>query len=102
MAPMSWLIERRLSATTNKLRSLRSELDIANAQLDQMSDEASDQHLRAMVSDSPADRLDSRDSTRHANSLAAHRAKIIESIADVERRQDELLDQLAAKSRPSN
>ena len=99
---MSWLIERRLSATTDKLRSLRSELAIADAQLDQMSDEASDHRLRAMVSDSPADRMDSRDSDRHANSLAGHRAKIIEMIADVERRQDQLLDQLAAKSRPSN
>jgi paraquat-inducible protein B len=96
---MSWLIQRRLMATNNKLRSLRSELDIANAQLEQMNDEASDQQLRAMMSESPADRLDSRDSTRHASSLAAHRAKLVGSISDVERRQDQLLDQLAAKRR---
>jgi hypothetical protein len=35
-----------------------------------------------------------RDADRHAEAMARHRADVVASIADLERRQDELLDRL--------
>jgi hypothetical protein len=86
------MVERRLRQTTARLRGLREELRIIDEQLEQLADEADDYGLRSLVSESPADRHDHREAKSHAEAMATHRAHVVQSIAELERRQDELLD----------
>ena len=48
------------------------------------------------MSETPLADHEARDARRHAEALARHREHLIESIVDLERRQDELLDEMAA------
>lgn len=91
-----WLVERRLSSVGGRLRALREELRVIDEQLHQLADEADDTRLRSMVSDSPFAGREHTDARRHADAMAAHRADLLRSIAELEQRQDELLDQLTA------
>lgn len=91
-----WLVERRLSGIGSRLRSLRDELAVADEQFAHMADDADDHRVRALVSETQAAGNDFRDAQRHAEALGAHRARLREQIAELERRQDELLDQLTA------
>jgi len=91
-----WLVERRLGSVSTRLRSVREELRIIDEQLAQLSDEADDTRIRALVSESPLAGRDHHDAQRHADAMAAHRAELVRSITELERRQDELLDQMNA------
>jgi small-conductance mechanosensitive channel len=92
-------IERRLKATSSRLRSSREELVIIDEQLAHLADEAADSSLRAMVSDTPGVSYEARKAEEHAAAMAQHRAKVVASIEELERRQDELLDELGALRR---
>jgi chromosome segregation ATPase len=89
-----FLVERKLSQLTDRLRSLRDELAVIDEQLAQLSDEADDHRLRALVSETPLADRDFREAHRHVDAMARHRAEVVEQISRFERRQDELLDQL--------
>ena len=89
-----WLVERRLKSVAKRLRSLREEIRVIDEQLEQMADEADSTGLRALVSDSPEAGRDAREASAHADAMRRHRSKVVEEIASLERRQDELLDQL--------
>jgi hypothetical protein len=91
-----WLVKRQLSGTTSRLRALREELQVVNEQLLYLADDASDDRLRSIVSESPSDARDSRDSGRHASAMSGRRDEIVHKIAELERRQDELLDQFSS------
>jgi predicted nucleic acid-binding Zn-ribbon protein len=91
-----WLVERRLSGVSQRLRDLREELRVIDEQANQLNDEADDTRIRAMVSETPLAGVEFRDAQRHADAMTAHRADIVHKIAELERRQDELLDQLTA------
>ena len=86
------LIERRLDDVGRRLRKLREELRIVDEQLEHLSAEADDTEIRALVSETPMAESEHRSARRHADAMAAHRARILGSIAELERRQDELLD----------
>jgi hypothetical protein len=47
------------------------------------------------VSDNPEASIEAREAGAHAGAMRRHRAHVIDEIASLERRQDELLDQLA-------
>ncbi|MEY2974170.1 MAG: hypothetical protein RIR49_590 [Actinomycetota bacterium] len=97
MAGMSrWRIERRLSEVSARLVALRAELAQVDEQFAVVNAEAEDHAIRALVSETPLADQEARDTRRHAEALARHRAHLIESIGDLERRQDELLDEMAA------
>lgn len=89
-------IERQLKKTSKRLVSLRDELRIIDEQLQQLRDEAADAELRAIVSETPGVGYEHRKAAEHADAMAAHRAHVVDEIAQLERRQDELLDQLSA------
>jgi hypothetical protein len=91
-----WLVKRRLTGITTRLRALREELHIVDEQIIYMADDADDDRLRSMVSESPLDAQTARDSGRHASAMSTRRANIVQQIAELERRQDELLDQLGS------
>jgi chromosome segregation ATPase len=89
-----WLVERRLIGVGDRLRALREELRVVDEQLDQLAAEADEARIRALVSETPLADVEFRDADRHAEAMARHRADVVASIADLERRQDELLDRL--------
>ena len=88
------LTERRLRETSDRLRHLRAELAIVDEQFDAMNDDAENLGLRALVSETPGADVDYREARRHADAMSRHRDEIVSSIAQLEARQDELLDRL--------
>jgi hypothetical protein len=90
----NWLVERRLSQVSVRLKSLRSELAVIDEQMAHLADDADDQAIRALVSETAGASYEARDARRHVEALAKHRAHVVEEIASLEVRQDELLDRL--------
>jgi hypothetical protein len=88
------LVERRLAEVGSRLRSLRDELRVIDEQLLQLAGEADDTRLRAMVSETPLSEREYRDAQRHADAMAKRRSEVVATIAELETRQDELLDRL--------
>jgi signal recognition particle GTPase len=93
----SWLLERKLSQTASRLKSFRAELAQIDEQLAVVADEADDQELRALVSETPGASFEANDARKHADAMARHRQHVVDSMRELERRQDELLDKLTSK-----
>jgi len=92
----SWLITRRLRASSRRLVALREELRVIDEQAMYLGDDAADAELRAIVSDSPMDRSEAHEAGGHAAAMARHRAHVVGEIARLEVEQDRLLDQLGS------
>ena len=90
----SWLVERRLSQVGARLKSLRAELGIIDEQLSHLGDDADDQAIRALVSETPGASFEARDAATHVDAMIKHREHVVTEIADLEVKQDELLDQM--------
>lgn len=90
----SWLTERRLTQVATRLRSLRDELATIDEQLNHLADDAGDLAVRALVSDSPAASVESNDARKHVDAMRRHRGHVVAEIAQLETRQDHLLDRL--------
>jgi len=93
----SWLLERRLTQTSTRLRALRDELAMVDEQLRSLADEADDLALRALMSETPSASFESNDARRHADAMARHRRHVTDSITELEQLQDQLLDKLSAR-----
>jgi septal ring factor EnvC (AmiA/AmiB activator) len=92
-----WLVERKLSESSERLRQLRAELGVVDEQLAFLTDAAEETRLRAMVSETPMADREHRDAQKHADAMARHRAQLTTQIAELERSQDELLERLFAE-----
>jgi hypothetical protein len=92
----SWLLERRLSQNAARLKSLRTELAQIDEQLAVFADDADDSAIRALVSETPGAAHEANDARKHADAMSRHRQHVIDSIRDLELKQDELLDKLTA------
>lgn len=92
----SWLVHRRLAQGSDRLRRLRDELAMVEEQLAVVVEDAEDHELRALVSETPAAAFEANDARKHADAMRRHRDHVAERIAELERRQDQLLDSLAA------
>jgi hypothetical protein len=90
----SWLVRRRLTHVSNRLRTLRDELAVVEEQLAHLRDDAEDLAVRALVAESPAASVESNDAHKHVDAMLRHRQHVMAEIAELELRQDELLDQL--------
>ena len=90
----SWLMRRRLSQVSNRLRTLRDELAMVDEQLAHLRDDADDLAVRALVSETPAASVESNDARRHVDAMVRHRQHVMAEITDLELRQDQLLDEL--------
>ncbi len=90
------LVERRLSKTGARLKSLRAELSVIDEQLLYLGDDAEDQAIRALVSETPGAGAEARDAQNHVDAMRRHRAHVVDEIAELEARQDELLDKLTS------
>ncbi|HSH10210.1 MAG TPA: hypothetical protein VLA10_00365 [Ilumatobacter sp.] len=92
----SWLVQRRLSQNVVRLKSLRAELAQIDEQLDVFAGDADDQAIRALVSETPGATQEANEARKHADAMRRHRRHVADSIADLEIRQDELLDKLTS------
>lgn len=90
----TWLVERRLSQVGARLKTLRAELSVIDEQMISLADDADDQDIRALVAETAGASFEARDARRHVEAHARHRAKVVEEIAALEVRQDELLDRM--------
>jgi 3-deoxy-D-manno-octulosonate 8-phosphate phosphatase KdsC-like HAD superfamily phosphatase len=90
----SWLVERRLTQVGARLKSLRTELGIIEEQLGHLGDDADDQAIRALVSETPGASFEARDARRHVEAMLKHRAHVLSEIAGLEQKQDDLLDRM--------
>lgn len=90
-----WLVERRLSESSERLKRLRGERQVADEQLAFLEESAEEARMRALVSETPLAEQESREAQRHAEAMARHRSELDVEIQELERSQDELLDRLA-------
>jgi hypothetical protein len=90
----SWRTERRLTQVAARLRALRDELAMIDEQLTHLIDDADALALRALVSETPAASFESNDARKHVDAMRRHRAHVVAEIAELELRQDQLLDRL--------
>jgi uncharacterized coiled-coil DUF342 family protein len=90
----TWLTERRLTQVASRLRSLRDELAMIDEQLVQFNDDAEELSLRALMSETPLASHESNEARKHADAMRKHWAHVSAEIAELEQRQDQLLDQL--------
>lgn len=86
--------ERRLTQVASRLRALREELAMVDEQLAHLVDDADDLALRALVSETPAASFESNDARKHADAMLRHRQHVVAEVAELEQRQDQLLDRL--------
>ena len=93
------LVERRLTQVSERLKELRAELVVADEQLAFLVDAAEDSRLRALVSETPLADREHAEAQKHADAMARHRADVQASIAELEQKQDELLDRLVSEAR---
>jgi len=88
------IIERRLSDAHQRLVRARSELAVLDEQLVVVNEIADDTRLRALVSETPVASKEHDEATRHATVMLQTRTALLALIAELERRQDELLNRL--------
>ena len=87
-------LERRLSEAHDRLMRARTELAILDEQLVVVNEMADDTRLRALVAETPVATKEYDEASRHATVLAQNRNTLVDRIAELQRRQDELLDRL--------
>ncbi len=88
-------IERRLNVISSQIRGLRDDLRESDHQSRQLSDEADDARLRALVSETPLAEREHRQADRHAERLRRHRERSQTRIRELEQEQNDLLDRIS-------
>src|SRR5205807_1151690 len=91
------LVERRLIEVNSRLKRVRGELAVVDEQLAALADAADEARIRYLVSETPLADRELREARRHADAMARSRVAVMESIAELERAQDELLDRLVTE-----
>jgi hypothetical protein len=87
-------LERRLSDAHDRLVRARNELAILDEQLVVVNEIAEDTRVRALVAETPVASKEYDEASRHATVMAQNRITLLDRIAELQRRQDELLDRL--------
>jgi hypothetical protein len=93
-----WLVERKLTDTTSRLRKAREELAILDEQGDFFEEEAEDARIRSVIAETPRASGHHNEAQRHVTAMAKARLSVSNRIIELQRQQDELLDKLSAKS----
>jgi chromosome segregation ATPase len=91
-----WLLKRRLTVLSARLKTLRGEIDVADEQIRHLRDDAEDAETRAIVSENSAATREAREAREQVDAMRTHRDRMAREVAQLERQQDELLDQLTA------
>jgi hypothetical protein len=88
------LLERRLRDVHANLLRAREQLAVLDEQLATWSDAADEARIRSLVSETPLATHDYGEVKRHADAMARARVVLVADVADLERRQDELLSRV--------
>ena len=88
------IVERRLREVSERLKTLRDDLRVADEQLAHLDDLADDARIKSLVSETPGVDRERRDAVRHAEAMRRHRSTVVGEIERLEQSQDELLDRL--------
>jgi len=89
------IIERRLNDAHQRLVRARSELAVLDEQLVVVNEMVDDTRLRALVAETPVAAKEHDEASRQASAMQRTRQGLVEQIAELERRQDDLLERLA-------
>lgn len=81
--------------TGARLRRLREELAVVDEQLAHLTDDADDKGLRALVSETAGATTEYREARLHVDAMVRHRQVVMASIAELEEKQDQLLDKMS-------
>jgi hypothetical protein len=90
------LQERRLRDTHTRLVRARGELAVLEEQLATVEEGVEDLRVRSLVSETPMAAHEYAEAARHANVMAAARGAMAVTVADLERRQDDLLSRMGS------
>lgn len=88
------LIQRRLTEVHRRLQRAREELAVVDEQLAALAEDADEARVRSLVSETPLAEQEHRHAQRHAEAMLRSRTAVLESIAELERAQDDLLERL--------
>jgi len=72
----------------------RGELAVLDEQLEVVNEMADDTRLRSLVAETPVAAKDHDEASRQASAMLRTRQVLVAQIADLERRQDDLLERL--------
>lgn len=87
-------IERRLVGLSVEIKAIEQELFVVHEQLAHFEDSADDARLRSLVSETGFAAKEHRDAAKTVTALRKDRDKRAARLMKLERRQDELLDEL--------
>ena len=87
-------IERRLTDAHQRLARARTELAVLDEQLLVVNEMADDTRLRALVAETPVAAKEHDEVSRQASAMMRTRQVLVDQIADLEKRQDDLLERL--------
>ena len=88
------VVERSLRDVHGRLTKARQELAVLDEQLVVINDIADDLRLRSLVSETPLAAHEHSDAQRHLEAAQRARTALVQTVAELERRQNELLEQL--------
>lgn len=88
------IIERRLKDAHQRLVRARGELAVLDEQLMVVNEMADDTRLRALVAETPVAAKEHDEVSRQASAMQRTRQALVDQIAELERRQDDLLERL--------
>jgi hypothetical protein len=91
------ILQRRLVDVSERLKRTRAELTVTEEQLRFLEEEAENGRLRALVAETPLADVEARDARRHADAQARHRDSLRQTVRELEREQDSLLDRISAE-----
>lgn len=89
-------IRRQLTTTSKRLTGLRVDLDVTREQILYLVEDADDHETRAIVAENTAATREARQAREHVDAMRRHYDEISAEIERLERRQDELLDELTS------
>ncbi len=94
-----FFVERRIRDVHDRLVRARQELAVLDEQYAVVSDAAEDARLRSLVSETPLAAHDYGEVKRHVDAMERAREALVSTVAELERRRDELLAQVGVTGR---
>ena len=88
------MMERKLIEMAEEIKRLGADLRVSAEQLEHLDAEAEEARIRSLVSETPLSEQEFREASRHAEAMRKHHDDVQRRIADLEGRQNELLDRM--------
>jgi hypothetical protein len=91
-------VERRLRDVHARLVRAREELAILDEQLAVVSESTEEARIRSLVSETPLATHEYGEQQRHADAMARARQAMVTTVAELERRRDDLLGSVGGRT----